>query len=58
VLAGALTLMLVVLPIVIVSTQESLRGVPDSIREAAFGLGATRWQVVWNVTLPASILGS
>jgi len=57
VLAGALTLMLVVLPIVIVSTQESLRGVPDSLREAAFGLGATRWQVVWNVTLPASIPG-
>ncbi|MCA9143332.1 MAG: phosphate ABC transporter permease PstA [Planctomycetaceae bacterium] len=57
VLAGALTLMLVVLPIVIVSTQEALRGVPDSLREAASGLGATRWQVVWNVTLPASIPG-
>lgn len=57
VLTGALTLMLVVLPIVIVSTQEALRGVPDSLREAASGLGATRWQVVWNVTLPASIPG-
>ncbi len=57
VIAGALTLMLVVLPIVIVSSQEALRGVPDSLREAAFGLGATRWQVVWNVTLPASIPG-
>ena len=57
VLAGALTLMLVVLPIVIVSSQESLRAVPDSLREAALGLGATRWQVVWNVTLPASIPG-
>ena len=57
VLAGALTLMLVVLPIVIVSSQEALRGVPDSLREAALGLGATRWQVVWNVTLPASIPG-
>lgn len=57
VLAGALTLMLVVLPIVIVSSQEALRGVPDSLREAASGLGATRWQVVWNVTLPASIPG-
>lgn len=57
VLAGALTLMLVVLPIVIVSTQEALRGVPGSLREAASGLGATSWQVVWNVTLPASIPG-
>lgn len=57
VLAGALTLMLVVLPIVIVSSQEALRGVPDSLREAASGLGATRWQVVWNVTLPTSIPG-
>ncbi|MEO8493692.1 MAG: PstA family ABC transporter permease [Planctomycetota bacterium] len=57
VLAGALTLMLVVLPIVIVSSQEALRGVPDSLREAALGLGATRWQVVWNVTLPAAIPG-
>ncbi|MCA9119034.1 MAG: phosphate ABC transporter permease PstA [Planctomycetaceae bacterium] len=57
VLAGALTLMLVVLPIVIVSSQEALRSVPDSLREAASGLGATRWQVVWNVTLPASIPG-
>ena len=57
VLAGALTLMLVVLPIVIVSSQEALRGVPDSLREAALGLGATRWQVVRGVTLPASIPG-
>lgn len=57
VLAGSLTLMLVVLPIVIVSTQESLRAVPDSLREGAFGMGATRWQVVRNVTLPAAIPG-
>jgi phosphate transport system permease protein len=57
VLAGALTLMLVTLPIVIISAQEALRAVPDSLREGAQGLGATRWQVVWNVTLPASIPG-
>jgi phosphate transport system permease protein len=57
VLAGGLTLMLVTLPIVIIATQESLRAVPDSLREGAFGLGATRWQVVWNVTLPAAIPG-
>lgn len=57
VFAGALTLMLVVLPIVVVSTQEALRGVSNSLREAALGLGATRWQVVWNVTLPAATPG-
>lgn len=57
VLAGALTLMLVILPIVIISTQESLRGVPSSLREAGLGLGSTQWQVVRNVTLPAAIPG-
>lgn len=57
VLAGALTLMLVVLPIVITASQESLRAVPDSLREAAQGMGATPWQVVWNVTLPSAIPG-
>ncbi|MDG2223159.1 MAG: PstA family ABC transporter permease, partial [Rubripirellula sp.] len=57
VLAGALTLMLVILPVVIISTQEALRAVPTSLRDAALGIGATPWQVVWNVTLPASIPG-
>jgi phosphate transport system permease protein len=57
VLAGALTLMLVVLPIVIISSQEALRAVPDSLREGAFGMGATRWQVVRNITLPAAVPG-
>ena len=57
VLAGALTLMLVILPIVIISTQEALRGVPGALREAGLGLGATKWQVVRNVTLPAAIPG-
>ncbi|MDZ7831983.1 MAG: PstA family ABC transporter permease [Desulfobacterales bacterium] len=57
VLAGALTLMLVILPIVIISAQESLRAVPDSLREAALGLGATRWQVVRRVTLPSALPG-
>lgn len=55
--AGALTLMLVVLPTVIISAQEALRAVPNSLREAAFGLGATPWQMVWSVSLPASIPG-
>jgi phosphate transport system permease protein len=57
VLAGGLTLMLVVLPVVIVSAQEALRAVPDSLRRGSLALGATRWQTVWNITLPASIGG-
>ena len=57
VLAGALTLMLVILPVIIISSQESLRAVPSSLRAGALGLGATRWQVVWNVTLPAALPG-
>lgn len=57
VLAGALTLMLVILPVVIIATQESLRGVPSTLRDGARGLGATPWQVVWNVTLPAATPG-
>jgi phosphate transport system permease protein len=57
ILAGALTLMLVILPIVIISAQEALRAVPHSLREAALGLGATRWKVVQCVTLPAAFPG-
>jgi phosphate transport system permease protein len=57
VLAGALTLILVVLPIVIIASQEALRSVPNSLRDGALGLGATRWQVVRNVTLPAALPG-
>lgn len=57
VLTGALTLMLVVLPVVIISSQEALRAVPSSLRAGALGLGATPWQVVWNVTLPSAIPG-
>ncbi len=49
--------MLVVLPVVIISTQESLRAVPSSLRAGALGLGATHWQVIWNVTLPAALPG-
>ena len=57
VLAGGMTLMLVILPIVIIASQEALRAVPDSLREGSFGMGATKWQTVQNVTLPASIPG-
>ena len=57
VLAGAFTLMLVILPVVIISSQEAIRAVPRSLREAGLGLGATPWKVVRNVTLPAAIPG-
>ncbi len=57
VLAGGLTLMLVILPVVIIATQESLRAVPDSLREGALGMGATRWQMIYRVTLPAAVPG-
>jgi phosphate transport system permease protein len=55
VLAGGLTLMLVVLPIVIVSSQEALRAVPRSLRAGALALGATRWQTTRSITLPAAL---
>lgn len=57
VLAGAMTLMLVILPVIIIASQESLRAIPNSLRAGALGLGATPWQVVRTVTLPAAIPG-
>ncbi len=57
VLAGALTLTLVVLPIVILASQEALRAVPSTIRQASYALGATRWQTVWHQLLPAALPG-
>jgi phosphate transport system permease protein len=58
IIAGALTLALLVLPVVIINCREALRAVPSSQREAAYGLGATRSQVLWNVVLPAAIPGT
>jgi len=55
VLAGSLTMALLVLPIIIVAAREGLRGVPPSIREASLGLGATRWQTVWFQVLPPAM---
>ena len=57
VLAGGFTLALLVLPIIIVAAEEALRAVPVSTREGAFALGATRWQVIWNVVLPQAFPG-
>jgi phosphate transport system permease protein len=55
VLAGACTLALLVLPVVILSTREALRAVPFSLREASYALGATKWQTTWHQVLPAAL---
>lgn len=57
VLAGALTLGLLVLPVVVITTRESLRAVPPSIKEGALALGATKWQAIWKQVLPAAVPG-
>lgn len=57
VLAGGLTMSLLVLPIVVVSSQEALRAVPQHLGEASYGLGATKWQTIKNIILPAALPG-
>lgn len=57
VLAGALTLSLLILPIIIVATREAIRAVPRTIKEASFALGASKWQTIWSQVLPASFGG-
>ena len=56
-LAGALTMSLLILPVTIIASREALRAVPASIRQASFALGATRWQTVWHHVLPAALPG-
>jgi len=56
-LAGAMILTLLVLPTVIIAAREAIRAVPDSIRQGAYALGATRWQVVRRQVLPAALPG-
>lgn len=56
-LAGALILTLLVLPTIIIAAREAIRAVPDSIRQGAYALGATQWQVVWRQVLPAALPG-
>ncbi len=53
-LAGAFTLALLILPIIIVATREALKAVPNSLREASYGMGATKWQTTWLQILPAA----
>jgi phosphate transport system permease protein len=57
VLAGGLTLGLLVLPVVIITGREAIRAVPPSIREGSMALGATQWQTIWRQVLPAAIPG-
>ena len=54
VLAGSLTLSLLILPIIIVATREAIKAVPKSIKDASYALGASKWQTIWNQVLPAS----
>ncbi|GAA0920448.1 phosphate ABC transporter permease PstA [Nonomuraea longicatena] len=57
VITGAITLSLLVLPIVIISSREAIKAVPPSIREGSLALGATQWQTIWRQVLPASVPG-
>lgn len=57
ILAGGLTMSLLVLPIVVVASQEAIRAVPGFLREASYGMGATKWQTTKNIVLPAAIPG-
>jgi phosphate transport system permease protein len=57
VLSGALTLSILIMPIIIIASQEAIRAVPRTIREAAYGLGATRWQAVSQQVLPMALPG-
>lgn len=54
ILAGGFTLALLILPIIIVATREALKAVPKSLRDASYGMGATRWQTTWIQVLPAA----
>ena len=57
VLAAGLTLALMILPVIVVASQEAIRAVPASVREASIGMGATKWQTVSRIILPAAIPG-
>lgn len=55
--SAGLTLALLVLPLIIINSQEAIRAVPGSLREASYGLGATRWQTIWHHVLPSALPG-
>jgi phosphate transport system permease protein len=57
IISAGLTLALLVLPVLIINAQEAIRAVPNSLRQASFGIGATRWQTIWHHVLPAALPG-
>jgi phosphate transport system permease protein len=57
ILAACLTMGVLVLPLIIINAQEAIKAVPDSLRQAAYGVGATQWQTIWHHVLPNSVAG-
>jgi len=57
IIAAGLTMALLVLPIIIINAQEAIRSVPDTLRQASYGLGATQWQTIWHHVLPGAMPG-
>lgn len=57
ILSAGLTLALLVLPLIIINTQEAIKAVPDSLRHASYGVGATQWQTIWHHVLPNALPG-
>jgi phosphate transport system permease protein len=57
ILSAGLTMALLILPVIIINSQEAIRAVPRSIREGSYGVGATQWQTIWNQVLPAAVPG-
>ncbi|MDX8364225.1 phosphate ABC transporter permease PstA [Cytobacillus sp. IB215665] len=57
VLAAGLTMSLLILPVIVVASQEAIKAVPNELREASYGMGATKWQTIRRVVLPAAIPG-
>jgi phosphate transport system permease protein len=57
IISAGLTLAILVLPLIIINGQEAIRSVPNSLRHASYGLGATKWQTVWHHVLPNAVPG-
>ncbi|MBD1378896.1 phosphate ABC transporter permease PstA [Metabacillus arenae] len=57
ILAGGLTMALLILPVIVVASQEAIRSVPGHLREASYGMGASKWQTIYRIVLPAAIPG-
>jgi phosphate transport system permease protein len=55
IISAGMTLAILILPIIIIGSQEAIRAVPSSLRQASLGLGATKWQTIWNHVLPNAL---